>query len=229
MQKYRYYLPPQSKLPFAAGILSGLLCLDNIYTLISMPHYTQYWDYWATLAAALLLCVFCFLFRQRRIELTLIPAAILALIACITPNLVHWLEVGMFFLLLLLWLLRLPKWVGTLCRLAGIVLTVIGSGAILAPMAERISMLSRTGRATAEFVVPFVIRSLGGELLILLTFLPRSYVSRRNPSGTSCHLPFQGRLFYSCFLMNWASFSGMAIPQTSLTVTQTISCTGKYF
>jgi len=124
LQKYRYYLPPQSKLPFAAGILSGLLCLDNIYTLISMPHYTQYWDYWATLAAALLLCVFCFLFRQRRTELTLIPAAILALIACITPNLVHWLEVGMFFLLLLLWLLRLPKWVGTLCRLAGIVLTV---------------------------------------------------------------------------------------------------------
>ena len=98
--------------------------------------------------------MFCFLFRQRRTELTLIPAAILALIACITPNLVHWLEVGMFFLLLLLWLLRLPKWVGTLCRLAGIVLTVIGSGAILAPMAERISMLSRTGRATAEFVVP---------------------------------------------------------------------------
>ena len=84
MQKYRYYLPPQSKLPFAAGILSGLLCLDNIYTLISMPHYTQYWDYWATLTAALLLCVFCFLFRQRRTELTLIPAAILALIACIT-------------------------------------------------------------------------------------------------------------------------------------------------
>ena len=40
LQKYRYYLPPQSKLPFAAGILSGLLCLDNIYTLISMPHYT---------------------------------------------------------------------------------------------------------------------------------------------------------------------------------------------
>ena len=34
-----------------------------------------------------------------------------------------------------------------------------------------ISMLSRTGRATAEFVVPFVIRSLGGDLLILLTFL----------------------------------------------------------
>ena len=108
MQKYRYYLPPQSKLPFAAGILSGLLCLDNIYTLISMPHYTQYWDYWATLTAALLLCVFCFLFRQRRTELTLIPAAILALIACITPNLVHWLEVRMDFLLLLHWLLRQP-------------------------------------------------------------------------------------------------------------------------
>ena len=177
MQKYRYYLPPQSKLPFAAGILSGLLCLDNIYTLISMPHYTQYWDYWATLAAALLLCVFCFLFRQRRTELTLIPAAILALIACITPNLVHWLEVGMFFLLLLLWLLRLPKWVGTLCRLAGIVLTVIGSGAILAPMAERISMLSRTGRATAEFVVPFVIRSLGGDLSVMMNSLTAAQAS----------------------------------------------------
>lgn len=98
MQKYRYYLPPRSKLPFAAGILAGLMTLNTIYTLISMPYYTHYWDYWATMVSGILLCGFCFLFRNRHAELTLIPAAMLALIACITPNLIHWMEVGLFFL-----------------------------------------------------------------------------------------------------------------------------------
>ena len=90
MQKYRYYLPPRSKLPFAAGILAGLMTLNTIYTLISMPYYTHYWDYWATMVSGILLCGFCFLFRNRHAEPTLIPAAMLALIACITPNLIHW-------------------------------------------------------------------------------------------------------------------------------------------
>ena len=69
MQKYRYYLPPRSKLPFAAGILAGLMTLNTIYTLISMPYYTHYWDYWATMVSGILLCGFCFLFRNRHAEL----------------------------------------------------------------------------------------------------------------------------------------------------------------
>ena len=171
MQKYRYYLPPRSKLPFAAGILAGLMTLNTIYTLISMPYYTHYWDYWATMVSGILLCGFCFLFRNRHAELTLIPAAMLALIACITPNLIHWMEVGLFFLLLLEWLVRMPRWTGKLFRVLGVLFTLVGGIAILSPMAERISSLAERGNAVPAFVVPFVIRSLGGDLLILLTLL----------------------------------------------------------
>ena len=128
MQKYRYYLPPRSKLPFAAGILAGLMTLNTIYTLISMPYYTHYWDYWATMVSGILLCSFCFLFRNRHAELTLIPAAMLALIACITPNLIHWMEVGLFFLLLLEWLVRMPRWTGKLFRVLGVLFTLVGAG-----------------------------------------------------------------------------------------------------
>ena len=142
MQKYRYYLPPRSKLPFAAGILAGLMTLNTIYTLISMPYYTHYWDYWATMVSGILLCGFCFLFRNRHAELTLIPAAMLALIACITPNLIHWMEVGLFFLLLLEWLVRMPRWTGKLFRVLGVLFTLVGGIAILSPMAERISSLA---------------------------------------------------------------------------------------
>lgn len=166
MQKYRYYLPPRSKLPFAAGILAGLMTLNTIYTLISMPYYTHYWDYWATMVSGILLCGFCFLFRNRHAELTLIPAAMLALIACITPNLIHWMEVGLFFLLLLEWLVRMPRWTGKLFRVLGVLFTLVGGIAILSPMAERISSLAERGNAVPAFVVPFVIRSLGGDLLI---------------------------------------------------------------
>ena len=148
MQKYRYYLPPRSKLPFAAGILAGLMTLNTIYTLISMPYYTHYWDYWATMVSGILLCGFCFLFRNRHAELTLIPAAMLALIACITP-----------------------RWTGKLFRVLGVLFTLVGGIAILSPMAERISSLAERGNAVPAFVVPFVIRSLGGDLLILLTLL----------------------------------------------------------
>ena len=171
MQKYRYYLPPRSKLPFAAGILAGLMTLNTIYTLISMPYYTHYWDYWATMVSGILLCGFCFLFRNRHADLTLIPAAMLALIACITPNLIHWMEVGLFFLLLLEWLVRMPRWTGKLFRVLGVLFTLVGGIAILSPMAERISSLAERGNAVPAFVVPFVIRSLGGDLLILLTLL----------------------------------------------------------
>ena len=58
MQKYRYYLPPRSKLPFAAAF-SPANALNTIYTLISMPTTTHYWDYWQ-LGLGILLCGFCF-------------------------------------------------------------------------------------------------------------------------------------------------------------------------
>lgn len=123
------------------------------------------------MVSGILLCSFCFLFRNRRTELTLIPAAMLALIACITPNLIHWMEVGLFFLLLLEWLVRMPRWVGRLFRVLGVLFTLVGSIAILSPMAERIAALADRGNAAPAFVIPFVIRSLGGDLLILLTLL----------------------------------------------------------
>ena len=79
MTVYRLYIPPRSHLPHAAGVLSALLCCNTIYTLISMPHYTQYWDYWATLAASLLLSLACFFVIRRRPELVLIPAVMVLL------------------------------------------------------------------------------------------------------------------------------------------------------
>ena len=120
MTVYRLYIPPRSHLPHAAGVLSALLCCNTIYTLISMPHYTQYWDYWATLAASLLLSLACFFVIRRRPELVLIPAGGLALIACFSLNLVHSMELVLFFLLLLLLLLRLPRWAVPLFRTAGV-------------------------------------------------------------------------------------------------------------
>lgn len=171
MNRYRYYLPPRSKLPLASGVLAALLCLNTIYTLISMPHYSQYWDYWATLASSLLLSIFCFTFIRRKTELILIPSGMLALIACLTPNLVHWMEVGLFFLLLLQLLLRLPKAGVIVFRTAGILLTGVGIFTVLQPMFQRISMLSASGRATTDFVIPYIVRTLGGDMLCLLALL----------------------------------------------------------
>lgn len=78
---------------------------------------------------------------------------------------------GLFFLLLLEWLVRMPRWTGKLFRVLGVLFTLVGGIAILSPMAERISSLAERGNAVPAFVVPFVIRSLGGDLLILLTLL----------------------------------------------------------
>lgn len=171
MNKYRYYLPPRSKFPAIVGVLAALFCLNTVYTLISMPHYTQYWDYWATLAASLLLSIICFVFARRKTELLLIPTGMLALIACLTPSLVHWMEVGLFFLLLFQMLFRLPKAVAIAFRIIGVGLTGVGVFVTLQPMLQRIQMLSAAGRATAEFVVPFVIRTLGDDILCLLSLL----------------------------------------------------------
>lgn len=167
----RCYLPPHSRLPQAAGICAVLLCLNTVYTLISMPHYVQYWDYWATFAASLFLAGTCFVLIRRRTELILFPTGMLALIACFAPNLVHWMEIAVFFLLLLLLLLRLPPFMVYVFRIAGVLITGIGILGVLVPAFQRISRLVEAGRATADFIVPYVIRSFGGDVLCLLAML----------------------------------------------------------
>ena len=88
--RYRYYTPPRSKLPIAAGILGLLLGANTAHILYTMPNYTQYYDYWATMAGGFLLAAFCFFLLKWRSELLLIPTGIFALIGCFSPNLVRW-------------------------------------------------------------------------------------------------------------------------------------------
>lgn len=171
MIRFRCIVPPGSKLTAAAGVCSGLLCLNTIYTLCTMPNYVQYWDYWATLLASLILSIFCFLFLRRRTELILLPAGLLALIACLTPNLLHWMEVGLFFLLLLTLLFRLPRWLFVCFRVLGILCASVGCINVLGTMFQRIATLSAAGRATADFVVPYVVRLLGGDITCLLAMV----------------------------------------------------------
>ena len=174
MTVYRLYIPPRSHLPHAAGVLSALLCCNTIYTLISMPHYTQYWDYWATLAASLLLSLACFFVIRRRPELVLIPAGGLALIACFSLNLMHSMLLG------------LARWAVPLFRTAGVLAAAIGVLDVLVPVSQRIRLLARTGRATADFVLPFLLRSLCGSVLCLLTLLLLIFAMRPHilPSWT---------------------------------------------
>lgn len=171
MRAYRYYLSPRSRMPEFAGNCAALLCIDTIYTIGSMPHYTQYWDYWVTILASLALSVVCHVLIHRKTELVLFPAAALALVACFSPRLVHWMELLLFFLLLLMMLLRLPAKALTWIRLTGVIAAIVGIFASLSPMFQRIHMLSLRGTATARYLVPYILRTLGGDTMCLLTFL----------------------------------------------------------
>lgn len=169
--RYRYYTPPRSKLPIAAGILGLLLGANTAHILYAMPNYTQYYDYWATMAGGFLLAAFCFFLLKWRSELLLIPTGIFALIGCFSPNLVRWMEIALFFLLLFLLLLRLPKWAKIVFRIAALAAAGIGIYAALQPMIERIQQLSATGHATANYLIPYITRTLGGDVLCLLALL----------------------------------------------------------
>lgn len=171
MKCYRYPISLTTKLPVIAGILAFLLCGNTIYTLYTMPGYTHYWDYWCTLAASALLGIFCLLFHRRRQELLLLPTGILAIAACITPSLTHWMVVSLFFLFLLPVLCPLPKWACPLLRIAGIGCWLVGVWNVLFPMLTRIAQLYDAGRATASFVVPFLLRTVGNEPLCLTALL----------------------------------------------------------
>ena len=169
--RYRYYTPPRSKLPIAAGILGLLLGANTAHILYTMPNSTQYYDYWATMAGGFLLAAFCFFLLKWRSELLLIPTGIFALIGCFSPNLVRWMEIALFFLLLFLLLLRLPKWAKIVFRIAALAAAGIGIYAALQPMIERIQRLSATGHATANYLIPYITRILGGDVLCLLALL----------------------------------------------------------
>lgn len=171
VSRSRYYLSPRSRMPEFAGNCAALLCIDTVYTMGSMPHYTQYWDYWATILASLALCVVCHVLIQRKPELVLIPAAMLAIIACASLTLVHWMEIVLFFLLLLIMLLRLPAQAKPFFRAAGLLAAGIGTLAALIPMFQRIAMLSAKGTATAKFILPYILRTLGSDIMCLLALL----------------------------------------------------------
>ncbi len=171
MADRHYYLPPRSRMPEFAGNCAALLCINTIYTIGSMPHYTQYWDYWAIILSSLTLSVFCHVWMHQKPKLVLIPSAALAIIACTSPSLIHWMEVALFFLLLLIMLLRLPAWAKNLFRIAGLITAGIGILAALIPMYQRISMLTERGTATVKFVLPYIIRTLGGDVMCLLALL----------------------------------------------------------
>ena len=95
-------------------------------------------------------------------------------------------EVLVSFLLLLLLLLRLPRWAVPLFRTAGVLAAAIGVLDVLVPVSQRIRLLARTGRATADFVLPFLLRSLCGSVLCLLTLLLLIFAMRPHilPSWT---------------------------------------------
>ncbi len=167
----RYYLPPRSRMPEFAGNCAALLCIDTVYTIGSMPHYTQYWDYWATILASLALSVICHVLMHQKPKLILIPAAALTLIACFTPSLVHWMEVTLFFLLLLIMLLRLPPWAKHFFHMGGFLAAGTGIIAVLIPMCKRIHMLAQHGTAAKSTVVPYILRTLGSDCMCLLALL----------------------------------------------------------
>ncbi len=171
MKRYPYYIPPRSSLPKAAGWCGGLLALNTAYTLFTMPNYTGYWDYWATLVAGVLLAVTCLLGIRRKTELILIPTGLLVLIGCFDPRFVHWIELGMFFLLLLLLLFKLPAFCANILRFIGTILLFLGSISVLAPVCQRIYNLSQSGKATTNFVIPYLLRTLGGDVLCMLALL----------------------------------------------------------
>lgn len=168
---YPYYLSPKSKLPLLAGICALLLCANTANLLISMPSYTQYYDYWVTLAASFLLGVVCLFLIRRYTGMVLIPTGVLALIACISPSLVHWTQVALFFLLLMLLVLKMPLWTRILFRIIAVVNTAVGFLAVLVPMVQRISRLTETGHATSDYILSYVIRTLSGDPLCLLSML----------------------------------------------------------
>lgn len=168
---YRYYMPPRAKLPFPAGALGLLLGLNTAHTLYTMPSYTQYYDYWVMMAAGFLLALVCFVTRRRRAELLLIPMGMFTIVACLSPNLTHWMEIVLFFLLLLLLLFRMPLWSRLLLRIAAALATGIGIFSVLVPMIQRIQHLAAAGHASSNFVIPFVIRTLGSDVLYLLAMV----------------------------------------------------------
>ena len=68
-------------------------------------------------------------------------------------------------------LLRLPKWAKIIFRIAALAAAGIGIYAALQPMIERIQRLSATGHATAKYLIPYITRTLGGDVLCLLALL----------------------------------------------------------
>lgn len=170
MKAYRFAI--QKKSYFAPVIFSLALCMTaiTIYSLIRVAYYAASVDHWLQGIAGVAFAL-CMLPPLRRHSLFLIlPAALLALTACMNRTLTisHWAQIVLFLLLLILLLLRLPRWVSLAAGMAGACLGAAGLWNILDALGERVSHLAGSGNATMAYIFPLVCRSVGGEGLELV-------------------------------------------------------------
>ena len=171
LKSYRHYLNPGSRLSPLAGILSILMSATISYSLWNVAYYNKSFDHWLELAAALLMAVCCFALARRHTSFLLLPAAMLAFAACLTYTLAHWMIVALFILLLIVVMLRVPKWFVVLIRTAAVVCAGIGIYETLLPMVQRIEHYAESGNATANYILPLVIRIVGGDVFCIFIFL----------------------------------------------------------
>ncbi|MCD7959846.1 MAG: hypothetical protein LUF89_10355 [Ruminococcus sp.] len=171
MKSYRFYVKPKSRLLWIATALSLLTTVNTIYSLVKIESYSNYYDHWIMLVADILLCLSCGFLARKRSEFLLLPVGLLTFVACLSPTLTHWMIVVLFFILLLLLLLRLPKWMRIPFRIIAVEATAIGIYELLVPVLDRIQRLSDQGKLTTDYLVRYIIQTIGGDTLVLLIFL----------------------------------------------------------
>ncbi len=171
MKSYCYYLNPRSCLTTIAGVFAVLMSANFLYCLYSVTYYSQSFDHWLEFAAALLMAVCCFGLAKRHTAFLALPSAMFAFVASLTHTVAHWMIMVLFLLLFMLIMLRLPKAVVYALRVVGIGCAAVGVYQALSPMVNRIQHYMDTGNATANYVIPLVIRTIGGDVLCILLLL----------------------------------------------------------
>lgn len=171
MKTYRLQVAPRSPMPILIGILGCLMTINTVVTMVTMPNYLQYLIYWVTLAGDLALSILGFWQMKRHTEWMMIPFALFALAACVGRTTINWIEIILFFLLMLLMVIRIPKWFMYIIRTVSVLTGIVGMAVVIFPMWSRLSTLSVRGRLTMEWAIPFVIRTIGSDCLLILAFL----------------------------------------------------------
>ncbi len=171
MKSASYTIPRNAKLPYAAGILALLLSIDYTYLMIDMPSYTKYFDYWGNLIAGVAMAVVCFFFVRRRATLLLIPAGIFAIVSCVSLSFSNWMKIALFFILLLFFLLRLPKWCEILFKILACAAACLAIGTKIPTIVDRVDHLAQTDSATASYLVPYLCSMASGFAISICLLL----------------------------------------------------------